>query len=260
MSGKSLLLLFLLVNSIYTEQISRCANGLATYFSASDRGNCGLGLILKSVNIAAAPTDLYKGSMACGVCYEVFGEKGTITVMITDKCPTCEKTSSKGRIHLDIDKRVFPKIDEKKKGKVPVSLRMVPCNVSGNIKLVIHETNNYYWNAYVINSKIGIKGMELQFDNGSWKKTDRSTANRFILKKIKKFKKLSVKIIGFSGEEILCYQNQSKIKKGTYDCGKQFRVDKFFDIFSLSETNKKDMKSECCKKPSLLSNLNDCKV
>ena len=260
MSAKSLLLLILLVNSIYAEQISRCANGLATYFSASSRGNCGLGVILDSVNIAAAPTDLYKGSMACGVCYEVFGEKGTITVMITDKCPSCEKTSSKGRIHLDIDKKVFPKIDEKKKGKVPVSLRMVPCKVSGNIKLVISETNQYYWNAYVINSKIGIKGMEIKFDSGSWQKTERSTANRFILKKVKKFKKLTVKIIGFSGEEIQCYKDKSRIEKGTYDCGKQFKVDKFFDIFSLSETNKKDKKSECCKKPSAISNLSSCKV
>ena len=53
------------------------------------------------------------------------GELGTKVVMVADSCPSCDSVQSTGKIHFDLDKRVFSSIDELNKGKVDISLRMV---------------------------------------------------------------------------------------------------------------------------------------
>ena len=256
---KTIAIIYLLVSSAYSAQISKCANGLATYYTTNAYGACQLGDIARKIDTAAAAPDLFNGSKACGVCYEVIGEKGSRVVMIADLCPGCEQKSAQGRIHLDLDERYFSKIDDKSKGRVQTSMRMVPCNVSGNLKFVIVESNDWYFNAYATNSKIGIKALKVKYDNGSYVEIKRTANNRFSGSITTRFKKISVKVIGFSGEEIVCYKDKAHLVAGTYDCGKQFKTDKFFDIFS-GKVVSKETKSSCCKKPSKISNLNSCRV
>ena len=81
-----LILVLFLINSINLlqdpEQISQCGNGKATYYEANENGNCGFGDITSSIDSAAAETLIYDNSNGCGICYEVFGEKGSKIVMI----------------------------------------------------------------------------------------------------------------------------------------------------------------------------------
>ena len=69
---------------------------------------------------------------------------------------------------------------------------------------------------------------------------------------------LKVKIIGISGEEIVC-ANLNGVIKGDYDCGKQFSTNNFFDLYTrkVISSNKK---TECCQKQSLIQNIDSCKI
>jgi hypothetical protein len=257
-----IILLSILVNAIHSLQdsiqLSQCGNGIATFYITSDTGNCGYGDIAGTMNTVAVGGALYEGSNGCGICYEVFGELGSIIVMVADACLACDSALSDGKIHLDLDQRIFSSIDELDKGKVDISLRMVPCQVSGNVILHITETNNYYFNAYASNHKIGIKGLQISINNGKFIDVERKSHNRFIYFNQEKISAFKVKLISISNEEIICY-NQKSITKGDYDCGAQFTVKNFYDLYSrkIIQTKKK---SECCQKPSLISDINTCKV
>ena len=130
--------------------------------------------------------------------------------------------------------------------------------MSGNVILHITETNNYYFDAYATNHKIGIKGLQISINNGKFVDVERKTHNRFVYFNKEQISLVKVKLISISNEEIICY-NQNAITKGDYDCGAQFAVKNFYDLYSrkIIQTNKK---SECCQKPSLISDINTCKV
>lgn len=258
---KNAILIFLLFNSINSlqdiQQISQCGNGKATYYGASAGGNCGFGDITGYIDTAAAEIEIYDGNNGCGICYEVIGELGSKIVMIADSCPSCSKVSETGKIHLDLDERIFPQIDIKEKGIIDTSIRMVPCQVNGNVKLHITESNNYYFNAYASNYKIGLNSLQISLNGGDYFDVARADHNRFI-SNISNLNNIKVKLISISGEEIVCYEN-SQIIKGDYDCGKQFSVKDFYDLYSRKIIGENE-KSECCKKPSLISEINSCKV
>ena len=250
--------LFFSMNSLEeVQQISQCGNGKATFYSANSGGNCGFGDITGTIDTAAAELLIYDGSNGCGVCYEVTGELGSKIVMIADSCPSCDQVTSTGKIHLDLDERVFPYVDDKTKGIIDTSIRMVPCEVSGNVKLHITESNAYYFNAYVSNYKIGVKALQISLDDGDYINVERKSHNRFIAD-VSNPSSLRVKIISISGEEIIC-PTMSTIIEGVYDCGKQFSSNYFFDLYSKKLINENKM-AECCQKPSLITDLSKCNV
>ena len=255
-----LLFTFLLLSKELEEvqQISQCGNGKATYYETGTDGNCGFGDITKVIATAAAEEEIYAGSQTCGVCYEVMGEVGSKIVMIADRCPGCTHASQTNKIHLDLDERIFPEIDEKYKGNINMSMRMVPCQVTGNVKFHIIETNSYYFNGYVTNHKIGVKALKVSFNGGEFKEVKREMWNRFVATNIGNVQSIKVKIVSFADEEIEC-QGVTTITKGEYDCGKQFSTNYFFDIYSNKLIQKNEM-SECCKKPSLIADITKCNI
>ena len=163
-----------------------------------------------------------------------------------------------GKIHLDLDERIFPYFDDKDKGVINTSMRMVPCEVTGNVNLVITETNPNYFNAYPKNYKIGVKSLQISTNGGNYMNVERKSWNRFIMGGLNTVNSLKVKIISISGEEIICNQMKGIIQ-GEYDCGKQFSTNYFFDLYSKKVINEKK-KSECCQKPSLIKDITSCNV
>ena len=251
----------LLISYLYclqeVEQISQCGNGRATYYQAESEGNCGFGNIAGKIDTAAATEEIYDGSNGCGICYEVIGEKGSRIVMIADRCPGCEPVKNNGVIHLDLDERIFPYIDDKDKGRINTSMRMVPCQVTGNVILHISGSNNYF-NAYASNYKIGLKTLQININNQGFKDVKREMWNRFVQAGISGLNSIQVKLISISGQELICY-NDKNIIEGDYDCGSQFSADKFFDIYSRKIIGEKK-KSECCVKPSLITDISKCNI
>ena len=247
-----------LLFSIEVEQISQCGNAHITYYDVDGEGNCGFGDLHFRIPTAAAEVEMYKQSQTCGVCYELMGEGGTLVVMIADGCPGCTSVSSTKKIHLDLDQRIFGEVDLKSKGNVGISMRMVPCEVTGNVILHITETNPSYFNAYVTNHKIGVKALKVSFDGGEFKEVKRESWNRFVASGLGNVKTIKVKVVSFADEEIEC-PGATSITQGDYDCGKQFSANHFFDIYSNKKINKNTM-SDCCKKPSLIDDLSKCEI
>ena len=101
--------------------------------------------------------------------------------------------------------------------------------MSGNVILHITETNNYYFDAYATNHKIGIKGLQISINNGKFVDVERKTHNRFVYFNKEQISLVKVKLISISNEEIICY-NQNAINKGDYDCGAQFVVKNFYAL------------------------------
>ena len=82
--------------------------------------------------------------------------------------------------------------------------------------------------------------------------------NRFVQAGISGLNSIQVKLISISGQELICY-NDKNIIEGDYDCGSQFSADKFFDIYSRKIIGEKK-KSECCVKPSLITDISKCNI
>ena len=99
--------------------------------------------------------------------------------------------------------------------------------------------------------------MEISLNDGEYINVERQSHNRFIAD-VSNPSSLKVKIISISGEEIIC-PTMSGIIEGVYDCKKQFSSNHFFDLYSRTPINEKKL-SECCKKPSLITDLSKCKV
>ncbi len=101
--------------------------------------------------------------------------------------------------------------------------------VALHVILHITETNNYYFDAYATNHKIGIKGLQISIINGKYVNADRKSYNRFVYFNQEQISLIKVKLISISNEEIICY-NQNSITKGDYDYEAQFTVKIFYEF------------------------------
>ena len=99
--------------------------------------------------------------------------------------------------------------------------------------------------------------MQININNQGYQDVPRVTWNRFI-QNVSGVNSIKVKLISISGQEIVCY-DKNEIIKGDYDCGAQFSADKFFDLYSR-KVIKSNLKSECCVKPSLITDASKCNI
>lgn len=54
-------------------------------------------------------------------CVQIFGKRGSVVLKISDTCPECK------RYDVDVADEIFPKLDDKIKGRVKMSWQMVNC-------------------------------------------------------------------------------------------------------------------------------------
>ena len=102
-----------------------------------NKRNYEFGDITGLIDTTVAPPEIYDYSNGCEICYEVIGEVGSRIIMIANKCPGCEAVKTTGKFHLDLDERLFPYIDNKDKGRINITMRMVPCHVNGNVIFIL---------------------------------------------------------------------------------------------------------------------------
>ena len=140
---KSVLLLALILAATCTDYLSTSRDATITYYTTAKSADvaCQLGnYIGKDFYRAAASEYFYMNSAQCGVCYELTGEKGSIKVQITDKCPAdSAHCGDKDKVHFDLDEEGFPYLCDKVKGICPVTYRMIPCKVDGGVSVKIKE-------------------------------------------------------------------------------------------------------------------------
>jgi uncharacterized protein YjdB len=117
----------------------------------------------------------YDSSLTCGACVEVTGSKGSLVIRIEDRCPECLYGD------IDLSEEAFPLIDDKIKGRVPISWKFVPCPVEGAVKFYFKEGSSQWWTAVQVrNHKYPIAKLEYKV-NGQWVNVHREMYNYFVV-------------------------------------------------------------------------------
>lgn len=131
------------------------ASGEGTYYDATGAGNCSFDATPNDLMVAAMNAVDYGTADWCGACVEVTGPNGTVTVRIVDQCPECAKGD------LDMSPQAFALLSPLEAGRIPITWREVPCDVTGPIAYHFKDGVSQYWAAVQIrNHRYPIKSVE----------------------------------------------------------------------------------------------------
>lgn len=149
--------------------------GEATYYDADGSGNCSFDPSPDDLMVAAMNAPDYDTAAWCGGCVEVDGPAGTVVVRITDQCPGCSSGD------LDLSREAFAQIAELSAGRVPITWREVPCDVSGPMQYRFKEGSSQYWTAIQVrNHRYPIATLEVRDPDGQYAAIDRASYNYFV--------------------------------------------------------------------------------
>ena len=150
-------------------------SGEGTYYDADGSGNCSFDPSPDDLRVAAMNQTDYDGSAACGACAAVDGPDGSVTVRIVDRCPECAPGD------IDLSAAAFGLIADPHAGRVPITWRYVPCDVSGPVRYRFKEGSNPYWTAIQVrNHRHAVASLEARPAGGEWRALPRETYNYFI--------------------------------------------------------------------------------
>lgn len=150
------------------------ASGEGTYYDATGAGNCSFDATPNDLMVAAMNAVDYGTADWCGACVEVTGPSGMVTVRIVDQCPGCAEGD------LDLSREAFAMLSPLSAGRIPITWREVPCNVSGPIAYHFKDGVSQYWAAIQVrNHRYPIATLEAEVD-GAFQPLGRVEYNYFI--------------------------------------------------------------------------------
>lgn len=150
------------------------ASGEGTYYDATGAGNCSFDATPNDLMVAAMNAVDYGTADWCGACVEVTGPQGTVTVRIVDQCPGCAQGD------LDLSREAFAMLSPLSAGRIPITWREVPCDVTGPIAYHFKDGVSQYWAAIQVrNHRYPIASLEAQV-NGAFQPLGRVEYNYFI--------------------------------------------------------------------------------
>jgi expansin len=153
--------------------------GEGTYYGYTGGGNCSYANPVSPNYTAAINQTQYGGSLTCGACIEVKGERGSLVVSIEDRCPECKFGD------LDLNKDAFPKIADPVKGRVPISWKIVACPINTPVKFRFKDGTTQFWaQVQVRNHKYPISKLEYKAANGKYVEMPRRNHNYFESKEL----------------------------------------------------------------------------
>jgi expansin len=153
--------------------------GEGTYYGYTGGGNCSYANPVSPNYTAAINETQYGGSITCGACIEVKGERGSLVVSIEDRCPECKFGD------VDLNKDAFPKIADPVKGRVPISWKIVACPINTGVKFRFKEGTTQYWaQVQVRNHRYPISKLEFKAANGKYVEMPRRNHNYFESKEL----------------------------------------------------------------------------
>jgi expansin len=152
-------------------------SGEGTFYGATGEGTCGYPASPGNLDVAALNTSQWDTARYCGMCVQVNGPKGAITVRVVDSCPTCKKGD------LDLSESAFTKLADRSVGRIPITWKAVPCATSGAVRYVIKEGSSKYWTAIQVrNQRLPVDSLEIETSTGMVK-AERQSWNYFVLPK-----------------------------------------------------------------------------
>jgi expansin (peptidoglycan-binding protein) len=154
-------------------------SGEGTYYAADGSGACGFerqsgGPLL----VAAMNAPDWGGSGVCGMCAQVTGPRGQVTVRIVDLCPECQRGD------LDLSPEAFDQIAERSAGRVPITWNEVPCATAGSLVYHFKDGSNPWWTAIQIREhRHRIASLAVE-QAGAWTEIERLDYNYFVIENL----------------------------------------------------------------------------
>jgi expansin (peptidoglycan-binding protein) len=150
--------------------------GYATYYTwANGGGNCMFDPTPNDLLVGAMNPVDYAGSAICGGTVLVRGPRGTVAVRIVDQCGDCPEGS------IDLSPLAFSRIADLSQGIVPITWRLIPSSVQGNIIYHFKDGSNQWWTAVQVrNHRYPIARFEYRTAQGVWKTVGRQSYNYFV--------------------------------------------------------------------------------
>lgn len=149
--------------------------GEATYYYATGEGSCMFDASPGNLMVAAMNVSQYNVAAVCGQCIELNGPDGAIKVRIVDLCPGCQTGD------IDLSREAFALIADTIRGRVPITWRVVPCEVSGPIEYHFKDGSSQWWTAIQIrNHRNPIASVEYLTSGGTFKGVNRVNYNYFV--------------------------------------------------------------------------------
>jgi expansin (peptidoglycan-binding protein) len=136
--------------------------GDGTYYNGDGTGACSFPARADMLFAAMNMPDFDHASV-CGMCVEVTGPMGMVTVPITDLCPECLSGA------LDLSPTAFAMLSPLSAGRIPISWHEVPCDVTGPVVFHVYDGSNpYYLAIHVRNARNRLASVERRHADGSW--------------------------------------------------------------------------------------------
>ncbi|MEE6257951.1 expansin EXLX1 family cellulose-binding protein [Plantactinospora sonchi] len=147
------------------------------YDGGNSGGNCSFPGPPANRLYAALGSALYSGSAACGSFLDVTGPKGTVRVMVLDRCAGC--TNNK----IDLSRQAFAKIADLSQGIVSVRYRIVVNPpVSGPLTFRVKGGASQYWFAVQVgNHGNPLKSVAVRRDGAGWRNAKRQPDNYWVV-------------------------------------------------------------------------------
>jgi expansin (peptidoglycan-binding protein) len=118
--------------------------GQGTYYNADGTGKCSFDASTDYM-VAAMNAPDYGNADWCGACLAVTGPMGNaITVRVVDECPGCSHGD------LDLSQTAFGMLSPLSAGRIAITWREVPCDVTGPIAYNFQSGSNPYYAAIQI--------------------------------------------------------------------------------------------------------------
>jgi expansin len=150
--------------------------GSATHYALTTAGKCSFEPGEPMI-AAAAPAD-YAGGVLCGACLAVKSGDAEVIVRVVDRCPGCKPGD------LDLGSAAFAQLAPLARGRIPVTWRVVPCEIRGPIQYRFKEQSNDSWTAVQIrNHRYPIASVEVRDERGAFRPIARAEYNYFVAPK-----------------------------------------------------------------------------
>ncbi len=151
-------------------------SGEATFYTfASGGGACLFDPTPNNLMVGAMNGVDYANSQVCGECVSLTGPNGTIVIRIVDLCPECPQGD------IDLSPLAFSMIADTSLGRVPITWRVIQCEVTGPIQYHFKDGSNQWWTAVQIrNHRHPILSLEYLTSGGTYQSVQRLMYNYFV--------------------------------------------------------------------------------
>lgn len=148
--------------------------GIATFYDAGDGGDgaCSYGQTGDVMTAAMNTTD-YETSKACGAYVVVRSGGASITVRVTNECPTCRPGQ------LDLSAEAFARLAAPVRGEIPITWSLASPAVSDTVSIRYKTGSSRYWcEIQAIGHRNPLARLEVRNGSG-WTRLPRTEYNYF---------------------------------------------------------------------------------